>query len=285
VRNDWRAALASPIFAPLGPLLGRLPADRFPGLDDLNALLHAGVESGGGAPLRFVLPERDVQYEMRVFRTGEVHTRERDWHDFFNALAWITFPGTKAVLNRHHVEQMSLRRGEAQRGTARDVLTLFDEGGVIVASADPALAALLRAREWKRLFWGRRDDVGRGMRFFVFGHAIYEKALEPYKGVTAKALIVDVGGDFFAEPLARQLALVDARAAAHFADSAALVSTKSLPPLPVLGVPGWDAANGRAEYYDDAAQFRPAPQPRSAVTGTPAASAPPRARSPRGDGG
>jgi hypothetical protein len=36
-----------------------------------------------------------------------------------------------------------------------------------------------------------------------------------------------------------------------------LSSTRNLPPLPILGIPGWDPSNAREEYYDDAAQFRP----------------------------
>jgi hypothetical protein len=280
VGEDWSAALAAPIFAPLAPLLARLPRDRFPGAGDLNALVPVGTAGGGGAPLRFVPPAPrsrafESRYEVRVFETGEVQTRPGDWHDLFNALVWISFPATKSTFNRIHYREMRARRGEAQRGTARDVLTLFDEAGVVIACGDPALAALLEAREWKRLFWERRAEVARAMRFFVFGHAIYEKALEPYQGVTAKALIAGVGGDFFSQPLERQLALMDARAAAYFADPAALASTKILPPLPILGVPGWDAANARAEYYDDTAQFREKP----------AAEARSRARSPRDGGG
>jgi hypothetical protein len=272
VPDHWRAALASPMFAPLAPVLARLPRDRFPGTDELNALVPAGVTTGGGSRLRFVPPAPrsrafEARYEVRVFAAGEVATRPGDWHDLFNALVWITFPATKAAFNRIHVGEMRARRGERQRGTARDVLTLFDEAGVLIACADRGLAALLEAHEWKRLFWERRDAVARAMRFFVFGHAIYEKALEPYKGVTAKALIVDVDDALFAEPLERQLARMDAAAAAYFAGPQALVSTRTLPPLPVLGVPGWDPANACAGYYDDAAQFRP----RSRTTGTPAA--------------
>ncbi|HEY6863609.1 MAG TPA: DUF3025 domain-containing protein [Burkholderiales bacterium] len=264
------AALASPIFAPLAPLLARLPRGRFPDEGELNALVPAGTATGAGAALRFVPPSRasPAQYEAQVYETGEVPTRPGEAHDLFNALVWIAFPRTKAVFNRTHYAEMRARRGERLRGTPRDVLTLFDEAGVIVACADRSLAALLAAHEWKALFWSRRADVTRSMRFFVFGHAIYEKALEPYKGVTAKALIVDVEDAFFAQPLERQLARLDERAAAYFADPRSLESTRILPPLPVLGVPGWDPANESAAYYDDAAQFRPLG---TAPTGTRAA--------------
>ncbi len=181
-------ALDAPIFAALKPLLGRLPPDRFPRHDELNALATPSVVSGGGAPIRFVPPaaasgEFSAQYEVRIFETGEVQTRADNWHDLFNALVWLAFPKTKAVLNAHHYEQIKSRLGERLRGTARDVLTLFDEGGIVVAAADPELPALLRQFRWKELFWRRRAEVLRSMRFYVFGHAIYEKALEPYKAL------------------------------------------------------------------------------------------------------
>jgi hypothetical protein len=254
-------ALAAPIFAALAPLLERLPADRFPRYDELNALTAPAVVSGGGAPIRFVppVPSRGVsaQYEVRVFETGEVQTRPDNWHDLFNALAWLAYPKTKAVLNRRHCEEIRARRGEPLRGTARDVLTLFDEGGMIVAAADPELGSLLRGSRWKELFWVRRADVVRTMRFYIFGHALCEKAFEPYKGVTAKALILECGPALLEAPLERQLAELDARAADYFSGEGALASTRTLPPLPVLGIPGWEPENEREAYYDDRAQFRP----------------------------
>ena len=250
-------ALDAPIFAALAPLLRRLPPDRFPRHDELNALATPSVASGGGAPIRFVLPAASAQYETHVFETGEVQTRPDNWHDLFNALVWLAFPRTKAVLNRHHCEEIRARRGERSRGTARVVLTLFDEGGIVVAAADGELPALLRDFRWKELFWRRRAEVLRSMRFYVFGHAIYEKALEPFRGVTAKALIVDTAPGLLDAPMERQLSELDARAADYFSGTQALASTRALPPLPILGIPGWDPSNTREEYYDDPSQFRP----------------------------
>jgi hypothetical protein len=261
--ESWKGALAAPVFAAIAPVLDRLPPDRFPAPDVLSALVPPSMTSGGGAPIRFV-PARapipgdfSTQYEVRVFEGGEVHTRRDNWHDLFNALVWLAFPKTKAVLNRHHYAQMKARWGEKLRGTARDVLTLFDEGGIVVASCDASLAALLREFRWKELFWQHRSDVLKSMRFSVVGHAIYEKALQPYKGVTAKALIVEVAPDLFAAPPELQLAELDSRAADYFSDAKVLASTHNLSPLPILGVPGWEAANAHERYYDDESQFRP----------------------------
>jgi hypothetical protein len=258
---SWGAALVAPIFAPLRPWVSRLPPGSFPGHDDLNALTGPSVLSGGGAAIRFLPPAQvtgpSASYEIRIFESGEVPTRPGSWHDLFNALVWLAFPRTKAVLNRHHRNEIVARRGEAQRGTARDVLTLFDEGGVVVVAGDAELAALLRDFKWKELFWARRAEVRRSMHFHVFGHAIYEKALQPHRGVTAKALILDAEPALLDAPTELQLLELDARAAGYFSGAQALASTRSLSPLPVLGVPGWEPANEREEYYDDAAQFRP----------------------------
>ncbi len=259
--DGWKKAFDGSIFAALTPLLERLPIDRFPRHDELNALTMPSVVSGGGAQIRFVPPAAPSKklsgyYEAYIFETGEVQTRPDNWHDLFNALVWLAFPKTKAVLNRHHFEEIRARRGEPLRGTARDVLTMFDEGGIVVASADSELSDLLLAFQWKELFWKRRAQVLQSMRFYVFGHAIYEKALEPYKGVTAKALIFDVAPALFDAPLAPQLSQLDARAADYFSGTQALTSTRNLSPLPILGIPGWEPANACEAYYDDRAQFR-----------------------------
>jgi hypothetical protein len=261
---DRAALLGSPLLATLRPLLARLPADRFPTHDELTALARErDVRSGGGAPIAFgpAAPGRadafEAQYEIRIYREGAVPTRADSWHDLFNALAWIAFPRTKATLNRLHHEEMTRRRGQPQRGTARDVLTLFDEGGVIVACADPTLARLLAEFRFKALFWIRRADAIASLRFKVFGHAIHEKALAPYKGVTAKTLIVDATAAELALSDEALNALADERAAAYFARPDALASTRALHPLPILGIPGWTDANACEAFYDDAEVFRP----------------------------
>jgi hypothetical protein len=258
---DRDALARSPWFASVRRLLEQLPAGRFPGLEDLNALARErGVLGGGGAPLAFVPPPAGPStaarhYERRIYRTGEVATRSGNWHDLFNALAWLAFPRTKAVLNRLHHDELARRGDGSARGTARDVATLFDEGGIVVACAAPELAQLLAGFEWQRLFWERRADAARSMRFLVFGHAILERALAPFKGVTAKALVIDVAGDRLDD--AALIDRLDAAVAGHFARPESLASTRALQPLPVLGIPGWTPENEDPAFYADAAVFRP----------------------------
>jgi Protein of unknown function (DUF3025) len=257
--NRWEL-LAAPAFATLAPLIEQLPEDHFPTLAQLNRMCdEREVLSGGGVPVEFVPQEAktDEPYETRVYARGKVLTRSHNWHDLFNALVWITFPRTKAAINRHHYREMLARQGEGLRGTPRDVLTLFDEAGVIVASSEDELGALLRDFQWKELFWQRRGELIQSMRFYVFGHSIYEKALQPYKGITAKSVIFDVPARELERPLPQQLATLDARLAKYFGEPKALAATEAYAPLPVLGIPGWTADNEDETYYDDVQHFRP----------------------------
>ena len=80
----------------------------------------------------------EAQYEPRCYLTGEVQTRANNWHDLFNALVWLTFPKTKAVLNARHYHALTVEEiaSGSHRGAVRDVNTLLDESGVIVVYAD-----------------------------------------------------------------------------------------------------------------------------------------------------
>jgi hypothetical protein len=259
VWNRWEL-LASPAFATLAPLIEQLPEDHFPTLAQLNRICdEREVVSGNGVPVEFVPQEAktDEPYETRVYARGKVLTRSRNWHDLFNALVWITFPRSKAAINRHHYRELLARQGEGLRGTPRDVLTLFDESGVIVVNSEPELGALLRDFKWKELFWQRRSEAVESMRFYVFGHSIYEKALQPYKGITAKTVQFEVAPRELERPLPQQLATLDARLAKYFSDPKALAATEAYAPLPVLGIPGWTPDNEEERYYDDTQHFRP----------------------------
>jgi hypothetical protein len=262
---DWLAArerMRSPIFAPLEGALERLPAERWPTHGELTDAA-AGVATSRGKPVRFVSPrehdERERRhYELAIAESGEVQTRPRNWHDLFNALVWIAFPGAKAAINAQHAAILEERgASEAKRRSPeRDALTLFDEGGVIVASGSADLARLIPAFEWKELFWRRRAEMEREMRFFAFGHALYEQALAPYLGMVAKTVLIDADESFFSSARDAQLAKADERVAAHFADRTRFPSPKSMAPMPVLGIPGWHPGTALESFYDDTRHFR-----------------------------
>ena len=286
---EWTAPSAwNPQFWALSPMLENLrPAAHslegpdWPSLDDYNRLLQQAphpILTRDGVPIRFVPQgpkptQFDEEYEPRITLKGEVQTRTENWHDLFNALAWLTFPETKAVLNRQHYRATagrSVAEGAKNRGTARDVLTLFDESGVIVACADNSLAERLIRHQWKDLFWQQRAAVRSRMRFFLFGHSLQEKALKPYIGLTGKGLILPVTEAFLALSQPEQLARLDQMLAAHFSGTGSLQSTAPLCPVPLLGVPGWWPDNEEEGFYDNSRYFRPAKTTTPGTTPSPA---------------
>ena len=201
------------------------------------------MRTATGKPVRFVPPSAaDPYYEIHVHDSGQVATRAQNWHDLFNALAWLAFPRTKATINPLHAAEIPRESG--QRGRLRDLLTIFDEGGAIVLCADAELEALIGAFRWKELFWDCRARVLRGLRFVVLGHAVLEQAREPWPGITCKAM--------FAQPQADP----DACAAQWLQAHAAGGTPKLLAPLPVFGYPGWLAETANAAFYDDTRYFR-----------------------------
>ena len=216
---------------------------------------HHPIFSGNGRQIRFVPPCRDgLAYECRIWESGVVETRPDNWHDWFNALVWLTFPQTKIAISARHVRAMA-PDGQV-RGSERDALTHFDECGIVVLSSDPALLDLLRAFQWKTLFVERRAEVERGMRFFVFGHATYEALLKPFRGLTAKAVLHEVDAAWLQMPVAAQLVAVDALLAADLS-SGRYTRPRDFQPLPLLGIPGVVPENADPAYYDDTWQFRP----------------------------
>lgn len=275
---EWNreALLQSPLFAPLHPVIASLQTTGFPTLQDYNALLdnhQPSILVQSGAQLRFVpqvfgkLPF-EKQYEPRCHLKGEVPTRANNWHDLFNALVWLTFPKSKAAINARHYralmnENVAKEVGSSsERGAVRDVITLLDESGVIVVYSDPELAGLLRNFEWKELFWQRREQVKpqssrQAMGFYLIGHGLYEKALQPYVGITGQGLLMAVDPEFFSWSPIERLAHLDSLLAGYLAEPEHLRTTRDLSPVPLLGVPGWAADNDNAAYYDNTAYFRP----------------------------
>jgi len=124
---------------------------------------------------------------------------------------------------------------------------------VAVVADDSRIFDRIAGFEWKELFWRRRAELERHARFVAFGHALFEKALEPHLGMVAKTIFLSTGR------LPDDGALVDsvdASLAAHFGERARFASPKRMAPMPVLGIPGWHSDTDRESFYDDPHHFR-----------------------------
>jgi len=208
--------------------------------------LAAAVPPGRAIP-RFVgdtaLPA-GTAYEAFVHASDSVPTRD-NLHDFFNGVVWCVYPRTKRHLNRLQAQAIARDGIGARRGPLRDAITLFDENGAVF-SAPAVLQEALRARDWHGLCVTHRAHW-RDARLWLFGHALVEKLAAPRKDITAHVLCAPDG--------LQQAAQVDAWLVCAL--DAQVLATKPFSPLPVLGVPGWCAANEDPAFYADAQVFRP----------------------------
>lgn len=241
---DWTAPGLAPWRA-----VGEQVAQRVAAGEPQPTALNQAALVRQGFPVRFV-PQSElptgVAYEQYIFDTGCVPTRD-GLHDFFNGLAWLRFPLTKKRLNLFHVAQIARSGIAPVRGPARDALTVFDENAAFLQAPD-VLWDALAAKDWNALFFDLRP-LWADAHLLLFGHALLEKLLAPRKAITAHVYRAAAGisstdlDDWMALDL-----------------SAEKLARKPFAHLPVLGVPGWWAANEEPAFYADASVFRP-PRP------------------------
>ncbi len=219
-----------------------------------------GLLNAAGHPIRFVaqqLLSTDLIYEAHIAATGEVPTRH-NLHDFFNVLAWLHFPNTKRALNALQAEVINRSPSRGTRGPQRDAATLFDENAAIFVSHDDAVLSALRAHDWNEVLQKTPDDFFARAEVLLFGHALIEKLIAPYKSITAHVWTMRIESTWFAMPHQAQLASLDQSLAAMLLEG---FDNSAFCHLPVLGVPGWWHQQD-ADFYADAEVFRPKRQRR-----------------------
>ena len=255
---DW----TRPWYASVLPARGRLDLQRDTVITALNLQARAlDLRNPAGLPLGFVpqsdLPE-GVAYEEFIGATGGVPTRD-NLHDFFNALVLLTFPRIKRQLNALQAAQIALSGVGKSRGPARDGATIFDENSALLVLRDSdsgrALEEALRGHDWRSAFIEQRDKFAAGgdAEVWLFGHALMEKLVAPYKAITAHTRVIFAGDAYFALDGAARRTWLDERVAQDLAQQG--LSTADFTPLPVLGLPGW--CDGQDDdFYNDTAVFR-----------------------------
>ena len=202
-------------------------------------------------------------YELGIAQTGVVTCRtiaagyssNDERHDWCNALIWLQFPRTKALLNQlqanAYLGQIDKGHPNGSRGAMRDALTVFDENALILCYDDPLLVDALRARQWTGVLHTSRSAWGQHIKPFIFGHALLQKMDQPFKAITAHAFVLPWAKQDLADLDQVQLdvALCTSLAQIPWSD-------KPFLPLPVLGIPFWSEGNGDAEFYNDPKVFR-----------------------------
>ncbi|GCL48434.1 hypothetical protein NIES3787_41530 [Microcystis aeruginosa NIES-3787] len=131
---------------------------------------------------------------------------------------------------------------------------MFD-GNAAFLSAPDALWDALVAKDWRSLFVTQRA-LWQDAQLVLFGHALLEKLVYPRKPITAHVYRAQVA----INSIANDFAELDAWMAQDIC--AQKLAAKPFAHLPVLGVPGWWAANEEPDFYADKTVFR---EPKSAA--------------------
>ena len=197
----------------------------------------------------------DLAYEAHIHATGQVPTRD-NLHDFFNALIWLHFPHIKKTLNALHAANPALAAASLDtknaasagiRGRARDAATLFDENAAMFVCSDAQLAEALRQHQWRILLQRSPEDFFSKVSVVLFGHALMEKLVQPYKAITAHVWVTMVEPAWFVLSDKQRAEAMDRRVAADIGGG---FSSRDFAHLPVLGVPGWWPEQSDDFYHD-----------------------------------
>jgi hypothetical protein len=194
----------------------------------------------------------DTGYEAHIAATAQIPTRD-NLHDFFNALVWLHFPQTKCVLNALHASALQLPAALGTRGAQRDAATLFDENAALVISDDPSWLHALREHDWTAVLLKDAAGFRQHADVILFGHALIEKLVTPYKSITAHVWTIEVESSWFEHTAEQRIANLDARLALELSPG---FTSARFCHLPVLGVPGWWPGQDMA-FYADTEVFRP----------------------------
>lgn len=192
------------------------------------------------------LPEGEA-YESFIFETNGIPTRDGP-HDYFNALCWFLFPQSKIQLNQVQATQIQRDGVYQQRGPVRDAITIIDENGLLLACSDELWDALI-TKNWQRAFVELKEHW-QDSQAVIFGHALIEKLLNPYKAICAHVLRVPQQSGLF------DLQFIDSWLSQQLNE--AQLATKPYIPVPIFGIPGWHADQGDPDFYEDKQVFRPA---------------------------
>ncbi len=249
--HSWnpRCGELSRLFWPLGPVLAFFEqyAD-WPDVSVVDEALspRAGIHFQEQAPRprrrrrgRRVPIETEALYDARIQLFGWVPTRQRNWHDFLNALVWATFPVAKRAFHarQHAAVAARIDAGAKVLPGARtremDGLAILDEGGLLLLvneSRELETTQWIADRNWSAL----KDAIANGDAVaLLFGHALYETLLGANASSTwAMVTILPCPGRLPTEDAAR-IQLADERLAEHLAVPGSFTNPDTFRNLPL----------------------------------------------------
>ena len=227
----------------------------WPSFPELDQLLAQSAERVGQKPLTLSLvpPKKKKRkrraepialqslYDVRITELRELPTRKEDWHDFFNVLAFVAWPRAKQALHARQARLLRerlpepVRRLPGARTREQDVLTMFDEGGVVVACLASDLERLTQGDVLDAAVAALCDASA--VLIAPFGHALAEHIVGGLECPLAYAHVVAVPS--LDQPLNELLDVLDRALSGALSDPCSFVAPSgvrglSLEPLTTI---------------------------------------------------
>ena len=199
-----------------------------------------------------------LDYESLVYQQGILLTRPKNWHDFLNILVWLGFPKLKGLINALHYSE-NQKKYKNNRTPLQNKLTQFDESGLIILTSQSDLIELIYQHRWQAFFCQQKSNVNKNLKCFAFGHSILERLLNPYVGLTAKALIFKVDSEILKLPTIEALSHIDLLCCGYLEQNKMQFQHNKLQPFPLLGMTEIIEKNND-DYIQYKNYFRPLPK-------------------------
>jgi len=259
-KDKWSTSVfqSSPIIRQLAPLTQFFTHfTSWPEIADYKRIFKQHLISVTPVHQSEKITRFEDQYEPRVYLKKELQTRTHNWHDFFNAVIWLRFTETKKILNQLHYFKVCGRDKGSNRTKLENKITQFDECGAVLISKNTHLLDLVKNHHWDKLFINNAQYFESDFRCIIFGHAIYEKALKPYIGLTCHCLMI-ADEQMLENVKNDNYSILDSYLSELWQQQAKQESIK-FQPFPLLGIPGYWPEQ-KTEFYQNEHYFRSALQ-------------------------
>lgn len=159
-------------------------------------------------------------YCKNIVKQGNIPTRLKNWHDFFNVLIWMLYPQAKMALHKAFIkynEQETSRTSANKRNNSCDRLTQFDEGGAILVIEESKLDNFLE--NW---FQKNSDDQKQSFKdnyvaqTYIFGHGLIETFVAKDMEINGLTIVLAVPESWFHRTHKKKYAHLDQELAKLF---------------------------------------------------------------------
>jgi len=152
-----------------------------------------------------------------------------------------------------HYSQAVNRKKGTNRSPLENKITLFDECGAIIISNNQYLLSLIKDHQWQQVFITEKESFKNDIKCIIFGHAIFEKMLNPYIGLTCHCLLIH-DTELLEHTKNQRMDILDKIIGNIWHNQISNNPTK-FDVLPILGIPGlWPDQN--QAFYDNNTYFR-----------------------------